>query len=461
MAAFGSLDHFTRTMVREGIDRIRTPASMNRIHDAMLREQGLESNSTQIWLRSCAGCNAWEVYLCLLLAEVESYRSMRGSFASSPLDQLIDRNEPALDALRTLRDKLLHPVKDVSYDETVARFFREAERRYPSHFLLAKHLQTLLDQYLGNLKEHLANAFADELARLPDNQLHAFLTEEERDRRHGLARAQNASDENATEAGTSLLQDHDKFVRDLRVDPARRNDPLGIEQMKQVRHLRSVITSLRVSPLPTIAYHSPEAVQAPIHEALHSWVPRTFVTDSDGIRGSLLPRPLRRTRPDYVTLVFRSALLFNECLHHSEAYVRNLFPGKSPGEIMEFPDWQARATVASTPDELSALKKETSPGAVALAMLADPVANYQRIVSATPKLSLARLRDVVTGESAARLSAWRNTVFHVSSRKVGEAVRLERKVLDTSLLENYPDLVSGLWQFFFSGDQLGDSVKER
>ena len=90
----------------------------------MIRDQDLEPTPTRRWHLACGISDTWEVYLCLLLAEVESYRSMSDSFALPPLDELLNRNEPVLDALKTLRDKLLHPTKDVPYETTLVHYFR-------------------------------------------------------------------------------------------------------------------------------------------------------------------------------------------------------------------------------------------------------------------------------------------------------------------------------------------------
>ena len=168
------MDHLARAMKREGIERFTTPASIICVQNAMIREQGLEPTPVRRWLLECGLSNAWGIYLCLLLAEVESYRAMADSFSLSPLVELIDRNATALQALRTLRDKLLHPTKDVPYEQTLLDYFREVESHYPIHFLFAKHLQTLLDQYLRELKDHLINTLAGDMAHLSDKQLHAF-----------------------------------------------------------------------------------------------------------------------------------------------------------------------------------------------------------------------------------------------------------------------------------------------
>ena len=225
----------------------------------MIREQGLEPIPLRRWLLGCGLSNAWEVYQCLVLAEVESYRSIRDSFALAPLDTLIDRNTPALDALKTLRDKLLHPTKDVPYDSTRVQYFREVERRYPMSAVFVKHLQALLDQHLRILKDHLVEVLADDIAHLPDNRLHVFSLAENPTSPVPWSGADNTIETRGIE---ELLRHHGEFARGMRIDPARQDDPLDKGQRKQIRLLNDLYSMLAITPLPTTDYHVPETVAA-------------------------------------------------------------------------------------------------------------------------------------------------------------------------------------------------------
>ena len=285
--AFRNMDHLTRAMKREGIHRFTTPASIITVEDAMVRDQGLEPTPTHRWLLEAGTHIPWEIYLCLLFAEVESYRSMSASFAFPPLDKLIDLNRAVLNTLKILRDKLLHPTKDVPYEKTLARYFREVKGRYPAHFHFAADLQVLLDRYLHDLKNHLVEAFADETAQLPDNKLHAFFALEESGLKHALAEANNTVDKNAI---GKLLLKHHGFVRGLKIDPGRRDDPLTKRQEKQIRDLYEFGKLLAVTPLPTPNYRSPAAVQPPMHDTLSTYIPVPLSSDTQGFyRGSPLP----------------------------------------------------------------------------------------------------------------------------------------------------------------------------
>ena len=418
----------------------------------MIRDQGQEPTPTRRWLLECGTFNAWEVYLCLLFAEVEAYREMRSSFALSSLDELIDRSAPAITALKTLRDKFLHPSKDIPYEDTLNQYFREVQRRHPHHYAFANDLQTLIDQYLRSLKDHLIDLLADELARLRDHQLHAFVTQDAVELRRALTRADNAIQRDAV--GT-LLQDHEEFARSMRLDPTRRDTPLYETDRKRLRRLYSVKqTLLRTAPFPPTT-HSPTAVQAPMHEKLHVCIPTPPGEHAEGFfRGSLLPQFLHRAQRSLATLPLRSLLLWSESLHYADAILNESFPGMSHSEILELEDWPTRLPKPASLEEMLAAEQGIAPGMVALAMLAEPLRVYHRVVSTNPRLKIPKLEQAVTDDMITKLSAFRNAVFHVPDTRVADPYRLELRLLDTSPMDYYSDLYSGLLRFFLRGDRL-------
>ena len=442
-------------MKREGINRFTDTASIIRVQDAMIRDQGVEPTPTLRWQLEAGTFNVWEIYLCLLLAHVESYRSMTGFFALPPLDNLLTRNNPVLATLKTLRDKLLHPTKDVRYQDTLALYFREVKQHYPTHFLFAKHLQTLLDQYLRSLRDHLVTMLSDEIARLPDNELAAFLSRHELDLRRALARAGSATDKQAIE---EFIRDHDQLTHDLKLDPHRRNDPLGKKQQTRLSRLHSIKMRLyRAAPLPTTHYNSPAAVQLPLHETLSSYIPIPSQPNAEGFyRGSVLPRYLKRAQREHVTLIFRSTLLLSESLHNADAILQHRFLGKSRSEISELEDWPSLFPMPTTMDELREAEIGTAPGMVALALLADPLRLYRSAISAHPELQIPELQHLATANKVKQLLAWRNTVFHVPDARAAHPYRIETEFLEKFPLDPFKDLVSGLWRFFLRGDGLRD-----
>ena len=437
-------------MGEAGIDKFANEGSVVRVQNAMLREQDMEQTPTQRWLLGCALSNSWDVYQCLLLSEVESYRSMRDAFELAPLDELLDCNGSALELLKDARNKLLHPTKEISYEEALAGYFREIEHRYPMGLLFAKHLQTLLDQYLRELKDSLVNSFIDDVARLPDNQLQAFLDREEGGLARALDRTDNATDRTAIE---KLLRKHHELAIGLQIDPAKRDAPLRNGQGKQIRQLHDFRKLLPEALMPTTDYHSPSAVQAPIHETLSSYIPFPSTSDARGFyRGAHLPSPFDRSPKDYATLVFRAALLLSESLHYADAMLQRAFPGKSRSEILALGDWTARVPVPATAEDIATAQVGASPGVVALALLAEPLRTYRSVTAKNPALRVPELRGIATNEKAAQLAAIRNSAFHVPDGRAKVLDRAERRFLTTAPDDFHMKSISGLWRFFLSGD---------
>ena len=450
--AFRNVDHLTRSMKRAAIDRFTNSESIIRVQDLMMRDQGQEPTPMRRWLLGCGTFNAWEIYLFLLFAELEAYRAMRSSFPLSSLDDLIDRNAPVMDALKTLRDKFLHPTKDIPYEDTLNEYFRAVHRYHPHHYVFANDLQALLDQYLRGLKDHLVDALADELARLPDHQLHAFLTWEASELRSALTRADNAVQR---EAIGTLIRDHEEYAHSVNLDPSRRDTPLDMRQKKRMRRLYSVRkTLLRTARFPTTD-HSPTAVQEPFHEKLHACIPAPPGEQVVRFyRGSLLPQFLHRAQPGLATLPFRSLLLWSESLHETDGILNRTFPGMSHSEILELQDWPTRLPKPATLEEMLAAEQGIAPGMVALAMLAEPLKMYHRVVSRNPGLKIPELEQAVTDDMIKKLSAFRNAVFHVPDTRVADPYQLELRLLNTSPMDYYTGLYSGILRFFLRGDGL-------
>ena len=222
-AAFRNVDHLTRTMRELGTERITTQTSLAKVQDRMLRDQGLQPSASQRWWLGSGALNMWEIYLCLLSAELEAYLSMRSSFPSAELDEFIQVNAPVLGRLRALRDKFLHPAKDEAYDGLLRGFVEATEQNYPSHLPFGKHLQILLDEHLEHLKEHLADSIANEVAHLPANALHALLTRKTAMLDKALRAAERATDREAIQRlmddQKRLIDEHKRLGEHLGFDP--------------------------------------------------------------------------------------------------------------------------------------------------------------------------------------------------------------------------------------------------
>ena len=446
VAAHRNMDHLTRTMRSFGIERFTSDASLIAVQNRMLQDQGLQPNPTQRWLLGSSASNAWEVYLCLLYAEIESYRSNRGPFRFPTLDAFIRDNSEAIRAMKSLRDKLLHPKKDVIYEKTLSDLAYETAHG-PQVF--ARSVQLSLDQYLRALKDHLIESYSGEVARLPDNLLRAFVEREASHLTNALIRADDTGDKQAIRR---LIDDHGQFSNSLKLHPARRNDPLNMRDRKHLRRLdwaKAVLISAR---LPDGDFAPESAIQTPVHARLSSFIPVPPQSNVPFFFGPRLPQFIGPAREDYLTLTFRSMLLFNESYQHGESLLLKSFPGKTLAEIRKVDDWKACIPRPETWEGMMAAAIDTSPGMVALALLTDPLKAYRRATKCATELVIPEIERFATPDRTRTLYAWRNSIFHVPDSRIDKPERLELEFGQTCPIDYYPSVIRGLLRFFLAGD---------
>ena len=419
----------------------------------MLRDQGVEPSASQRTDLGWVASNTWEIYLCLLSAQLEAYVAMRSSFPSADLDDFLQVHAPLLSRLKTLRDKFLHPSKNERYDDLLRDWAQAASRYYGSHLVLGKHLQLLLDQHLERLKEHLVDSLTDDMERLPENAFHALVARQVSQLSNDLRETKDPRERD----NIQRLLDRYKPPPDL--DMSQAKTPLDMRQKKLVRRLSGLSDLLAARPVPNMDYMSPspEATQTPIHDKLLSSflkIPSDFGTTGHFL-GGRLPTVLRSSRRDYATLLYRALLLFNESYQAAAARLDSAFPSMAYAEIGETPDWYRRLMPTSWEEHLD-VERGNSPGLVALALLADPLRTYAKTVADKPGLRLPIL-DHLTDETRLRkLSNWRNTVFHVADSRVQSIERIEMEHLAVSTPEDYRDLFTGLAKFYFRGHSSTD-----
>ena len=456
-AAFRNVDHLTRTMRELGIERITKPTSLARVQDRMLRNQGLQPSASQRWWLGCAAMNTWEIYLCLLSAEIEAYVSMRGSFPCPELDEFIQVNTAVLARLKALRDKFLHPAKEGLYDGLFRGFAEATEQYYPSHLPFGKHLQILLDQHLERLKEYLADSITNEIAHLPENAFHALLAREASLLDNALRIADGRSEREAIQR---LIDDHKQVPEHLGLQASSNREPLDKRQEKRVCQLFRLMKLMGSKPLPSTDYISvSNGTQTPIHDNLFSLIriPRNFQS-SGYFLGTQLPSFVRSTQGDYANLVMRSVLLFNETYQFNVARLKRVFPSMSNAEILRTPNW-SRRLMPACPEDYLRVQSGSSPGMVSLALLADPLRMYANIVSRRPELRVSSLDRAADENNLKRFSAWRNTVFHVPDSRVQNVERVELDYLDIASPDEHRELFTGLARFYLRGDYAaGDSA---
>lgn len=142
------------------------PDWAKQILSKMLADQGEEDDEPNRLLLWFATYYSMQVYLALLYAEVEFYQEqcrMSGVTRDSDLDSYLDKVADFTDALHSVRDVFLHPLKG---HVMTLQGFAEASRS----FSLAYELQNELDKYLIRLQGQLANRAKWLLQQLPIDQ---------------------------------------------------------------------------------------------------------------------------------------------------------------------------------------------------------------------------------------------------------------------------------------------------
>ena len=71
--AFRNMDHLSRVGTQLSTTDLADEASRIRIQNKMLEDQGLECSHMNRWLLGMATWVPWEIYMCLLYAEIENY----------------------------------------------------------------------------------------------------------------------------------------------------------------------------------------------------------------------------------------------------------------------------------------------------------------------------------------------------------------------------------------------------
>ena len=126
-------------------------------------------------------------------------------------------------------------------------------------------------------------------------------------------------------------------------------------------------------------------------------------------------------------------------------------------EILRTPDWSRRMMPTCFEDYVR-IQSGQSAGMVSLALLADPLRMYAKTVSRRPEFRVPTLDRAADEDNLKKLSAWRNTIFHVPDSRVQSVERVELDYLDIAAPDEHRELFTGLARFYLRGDgPAGDS----
>ena len=456
--AFRNMDHLCTTRVRLQAMDGGDAEAMTRVYNKMLEDQGLDQTEDNRLVLLWASRAAWEIYTCLLYAEIEHYSAVahrHPNIRYEPLDSYLKSHEALIEQLENVRDKLLHPLKETSYDDSLRRFGIEARQTAPDMFLALEHLQGLIDQFLESFREALLASLVDETVSQPDAATFEYFR-----RLRELERA-------LMDASVSVESDELKEAREKWMDEAEEFDgildqipghdlALSAQQIQRVERWERIWKTLLL-PLPQRPYDkSADSVQTPLDDKLAPFM--RLATRAAGSRwpadaGQLLPANVVRNRGNIMELLVRSISMFNESYVATIADFKSEFPNTSIEALFQSEESFKEAMSQVIPSERSYSDIEqamvkAAPTTVAIALLAEPL----RIHNGTgPRGHNSGCDAIDTPSSEASRGALlrlRNTVFHVP-HEGADLFSASEDLWNSSLSHvEYLKIVDGLLGYF-------------
>ena len=380
-------------MTRLGIRDLGREGDAKAVLDLLFEEQGMGSDVNSRPMVDYINTVPWEMYLCLLYVELESYRSASRrdpGLAFGPLDELFDSKSAAIDDLKTVRDKVLHPAKGVELGDVLDSFM-EAGARVDGHYVkLVFDAQRRLDAYCAWLRASLSRSVAIE-----------------------------------------------------RADPGRRSG----QRRGMAAKLRMAKAAL-AGPLPQfIGERDDGALQTPFD--LRKWLIILGLNEAgDGRSGLSYPAFVREAKTDCNRMLMRSLVFSNEFVHLVD--FQKLRAVETRAELDAHEPFEFLAAETSTMTEQQ-IEDIFAPVRMSNALLAEPLRIYYQTVTEAPALRDRALEELAGPRPMSPvLGRYRNMVFHIGSDGA-DPTETEREFLDrTGETMHSLSLLPRLMRFFMA-----------
>lgn len=402
--AFRNMDFTVRHGLALDAKGLSDEAYSVELQNEMLREQGLDPNSSDdAFFLESALWPPWEVYACLLYAELEYYERVATrvpELAYEPLQKCFKLHSTLIRSLGDVRDSFLHPLRDPNYRTSFLTFSDLATSVGHDYRVVLRDLQIIMDDYLHWLRAGLMESLFDEMANFSTDQLLRFADTTIETMRKTLADGASGMTEEEIRRGIAEgLAHRDSLLPYREVD----YPPNSIRQWQYIHWKRKL--ALLGEPLPERPYYvNPTLV----------WVPRpedvSRPTDDSQTKR---PAPTGEIHPststdrknlDCVALVLRSIMLLN--LREPCPFDLNLVGDDS----------QSIPLLESVEDYRRACRF-TSPFVVSLSLLVEPLRLYQEATIAKPELKQQEIEEQFEGDFYQSLLRFRNTIFHVPDER--------------------------------------------
>ena len=452
--AFRNMDHLYTTRVRLRAMDWGDAEAMTRVYNKMLEDQGLDqteaNRSALVWSSRAA----WEIYTCLLYAEIEHYSAVahrHPSIRYEPLDSYLKSHEALIEQLENVRDKLLHPLKETSYEDSLRQFGIEARQTAPDMFLALERLQSLLDEFL----EYFRGALLESLAGETVSQSTAATFEYYRRLKERARSLMDAS--TSVESAKAIQQWLDQLAESesilgLTEEP---DIALSARQLQRVEQWEEIRETLFL-PLPQRPYHkSADSVQTPLDDKLAPFM--RLATQAAGSRwladaGQLLSANVVRNRGKIMELLIRSISMFNESYVATIADYKSEFPNTSIEALFQseesFKEAMSQVIPSESYSDIEQAVVKVAPTTVAIALLAEPLSIHNGTGPRGHNSGCDAIDTPSSEASLGVLSRLRNTVFHVP-HEGADLFRASEDLWHSSLSHvEYLKIVHGLLGFF-------------
>ena len=162
--------HMYRIQSALGSSLIPGRIGLNQVLDQILADQGVARNRINRGVLPLATWIPWEVYLCLLSAEVGAYRQASKVGQVPPMDEFDDflkSNSDAIAAIERLRNRVLHPESGRQSGQSYPYFIGELIGVYFRHFDAIVKTQYWVDTHLRHVRTQLCASRNDPDAAFP------------------------------------------------------------------------------------------------------------------------------------------------------------------------------------------------------------------------------------------------------------------------------------------------------
>lgn len=448
--AVRNMGHFTVVVDELGVDDISDERNFLAVQEKMLDDQKLRSTKMHRDFLRFLTFVPWEIYTCLVFAELDSYEVVARknlSLKYAPLDELFDSEQDLIVSMKTVRDKLLHPLKNVSYEDTLGDYMEFVRNVAPDHMLLVIGLQDLIDEYLECLREDLWATFEQETLSLSDQQLYEHV---QTIKTRALQLKDKSTDGNIQAAMAKIHSDQKEFESflDGNIDPDYVLTAKERAELKVWENKKDVL----MAPLPRRGLQlEPGSIQTAFHRDLLGLIPDPRTSSESGWLGESLPHYARKWRKDCVGLLMRSLVMLNEPYTAVVSKLQSSYPGKSRKEMVECAVSDLSSGEKATSDEMNLVRSYASHVFVSKALLDDPFRIYRQVTSRHPELKVEGIESRLTADAMKSFHKFRNIVFHVPDERADHfEAELALYENATSLME--PRLIGDLLKFYLSED---------